>query len=133
MNDSDNSTIARASAALLDAVNRSDVEAVAAVWAEDGVMMPPSKAAVRGRPAIEDYFRRLFSNARFRFQFTTSDIQVVGDIACERVTYAAEIWTGDASTPVQDRGKGIHVFRRRPPGGWVLAVDIWNSDAAGIS
>ena len=42
MSDTDRSAIARASARLLNAVNSSDVDAVLAVWAEDGVMMPVS-------------------------------------------------------------------------------------------
>ncbi len=133
MSDPDRSAIARASARLLNAVNGSDVDGVVAVWAEDGVMMPPDKLPVSGRTAIQHYFRRLFSNARFQFQFTASEIEVVGDVASERVTYAAEAWVDGASAPMRDRGKGIHVFRRLPGGAWVLAVDIWNSDAAGVS
>jgi uncharacterized protein (TIGR02246 family) len=133
MSDTDRSAIARASARLLNAVNSSDVDAVLAVWAEDGVMMPPDKLPVSGRGAIEVHFRRLFSNARFRFQFTASEIEVVGDVASERVTYAAEAWVDGASAPRQDRGKGIHVYRRLSSGSWVLAVDIWNSDATGVT
>ena len=132
MSDPDRSAIARASTRLLNAVNGSDVDGVVAVWAEDGVMMPPDKLAVSGRTAIAGYFRRLFSSARFRFEFTESEIQVVGDVASEHVTYAAEAWVEGASEPIRDGGKGIHVFRRLPDGDWVLAVDIWNSDPAGV-
>ena len=133
MSDADHAAIARASARLLEAVNGSDVDGVVSVWAEDGVMMPPGRPSMRGRRAIEDFFRRLFSEARFRFQFTASEIQVVGDLASERVTYSAEAWLHGASQPTHDRGKGIHLFRRLPAGAWVLAADLWNSDADGVS
>ena len=127
MSDPDLRAIAHLSAHLLAAVNRSDVEGVIAAWAEDGVMMPPDVAAVRGRPAIEAYFRRLFSNARFRFMFTRTEVLVLGDVASECVTYTAQVWADGASDPMRDAGKGLHIFRRLPTGEWVLAVDIWNS------
>ena len=131
MSEADRSAIASASARLLAAVNGSNVEGVVSVWAENGVMMPPGGALVTSRAAIEAYFRRLFSGARFRFQFTASEIEVVGDVASERVTYEVEAWLGDASAPTRDRGKGIHLFRRLPAGTWVLAADIWNSESDG--
>ena len=133
MSDPDRRVIARLSANLLDAVNRSEVDGVIAAWAEDGVMMPPDQPPVSGRAAIETYFRQLFSSARFRFQFTSSEIQVVGDVASERVSYVADAWRDGASAPVHDRGKGIHMFRRVPGGGWALSVDIWNSDRDRVS
>jgi uncharacterized protein (TIGR02246 family) len=128
MSDADRAAIARASARLLEAVNESDVAGVVDVWAEDGVMMPPDRPAVRGRHAIEEFFRHLFSTARFRFQFTMSQIEVVGDVASERVTYSAEAWLKGASQPTHDRGRGIHLFRRLPAGNWVLVADLWNRE-----
>jgi uncharacterized protein (TIGR02246 family) len=133
MSDADRAAIVRASARLLEAVNRSDLHAVVSLWSEDGVMMPPGRPLVRGRLAIEDFFQRLFAEARFRFQFTASEIEIVGDLASERVIYVAEAWPAGASQPTHDRGKGIHLFRRLPAGVWVLAADLWNSDSQGVS
>jgi len=133
MSDADRAAVAQLSARLLAAVNASDLAGVMAVWSDEGVMMPPDVHAVSGRAALEDYFRELFTRVRFRFQFTASEIQVVGDVASERVSYVAEIWTGSGSMARQDRGKGIHVFRRLPSGAWALSVDIWNSDRNAVS
>jgi ketosteroid isomerase-like protein len=49
MSDTDRSAFAHASARLLNAVNSADVDAVLAVGAEDGVMMPPDKLPVSWR------------------------------------------------------------------------------------
>ena len=133
MSDTDRTAIAQLSARLLAAVNASDLAGVVAVWSDQGVMMPPDAQPVSGRAAIEHYFRQLFASARFRFQFIASEIQVVGDIASERITYVAEAWRDGASTPSHDRGKGIHVFHRLPSGVWMLSVDIWNSEGNGVS
>jgi uncharacterized protein (TIGR02246 family) len=131
MSDADRTAIARASARLVEAVNGSDVAGVLAVWADDGVMMPPGKPAVRGRQAIEEFFRRLFSYSRVHYQFTASEIQVVGDIASERITFVAEAWDG-ASQSTRSRGKGLHLFRRASGGAWTLAADLWNSESDGV-
>jgi len=131
MSDADRTAIARASARLVEAVNGSDVAGVMAVWADDGVMMPPGRPSVHGRQAIEESFRQLFSHSRFHFQFTASEIQVVGDIASEHITYVAEAWLDGASQPTRSRGKGLHLFRRVSAGAWVLVADLWNSDSIG--
>lgn len=129
--DTDRAAIARTTAELLGAVNASDADRCFAVWADDGVLMPPSHPSVQGSPAIREYFRRLFSRARFNFTFTSSDICVAGDIALERVAYATLMWAASDASPTEDRGKGLHVYRRQSDGSWKLALDIWNSDLPG--
>jgi len=120
--------VARTTAELLAAVNASDADRCSAVWAADGVLMPPHHPSVEGRQAILQYFRGLFSRSKFRFTFTSSHIEVAGDTAFERVTYVATIWPGEDVPPIEDAGKGLHVYRRQPDGSWQLACDIWNSD-----
>jgi ketosteroid isomerase-like protein len=126
--DTDRAEVTRTSARLLAAVNASDADRCSAVWTADGVLMPPHHPSVQGHPAILQYFRNLFSRSRFRFAFTSSHIHIEGDTALERVTYTATIWPGDDAPPIEDVGKGVHVYRRQPNGSWKLTYDIWNSD-----
>jgi uncharacterized protein (TIGR02246 family) len=124
----DRSAIEAATANLLDAVNSADVSRVMSVWSEDGILMPPHHAAVHGRSAIESYFRELFERSRFKFVFTASAISIDGNTAIERVSYTAEAWRDGSKTPVADRGKGLHVYKREAGGTWKLAIDVWNTD-----
>jgi uncharacterized protein (TIGR02246 family) len=124
----DEAAVARTTAALLDAVNRSDVAGVLAVWSDDGVLMPPHHPSVRGRIEIERYFRQLFEQTRLTFSFTASQIQVSENIALERVEYAASARPDNGGAETRDVGKGLHVYRRLANGSWRLAMDIWNSD-----
>jgi ketosteroid isomerase-like protein len=126
--DVDRAAILRTTAELLTAVNASDTDRCLAVWAADGVLMPPHHPFVQGHKALSEYFRTLFSRNRFRFTFTSSQIHLAGDTALERVTYKVLVWSGGSGTPVEDVGKGLHVFRRQPDGSWKLTQDIWNSD-----
>jgi uncharacterized protein (TIGR02246 family) len=126
--DEDRRRIESATAELLAAVNASDASRVLAVWADDGVLMPPHHPAVRGRSALNQYFRSLFSRRKVRFAFTSSEIQLAGEVALERVTYVASMWPVTGGSAVEDIGKGLHVYRRQTDGAWKLAQDIWNSD-----
>jgi uncharacterized protein (TIGR02246 family) len=126
--DIDRANVTGTTAELLAAVNASDADRCAAVWAADGVLMPPHHPSVQGQQAIVQYFRSLFSRSKFRFTFTSSDIHLAGDTALERVTYTVTIWPGDDAASIEDVGKGLHVYRRQPDGSWKLTHDIWNSD-----
>ena len=126
--ENDRSAIMKITAELLAAVNASNADGCVAVWAADGVLMPPHHPSVQGRQAIFEYFRSLFSQSTFRFTFTASHIHLAGDTALERVTYRAIIWPGGGDPPIEDVGKGLHVYERRPDGSWKLTYDIWNSD-----
>ena len=126
--ETDRVAIMKTTAELLAAVNASDADGCLAVWAADGMLMPPHHPSVQGRQAIGDYFRRLFSGNKFSFTFTSSQIHVAEDIAFERVTYTVTIWSGGSMPPVEDIGKGVHVYARQSNGSWKLTQDIWNSD-----
>ena len=122
------SAIAQSTAALLAAVNASDVAAVMSLWSDDGVLMPPHHPSVHGRAQIERYFSELFQRSRFNFSFTSSRIDVSGDAAFERVQYEASAWPAQGGPEIQDAGKGLHVYRRDSNGSWKLVADIWNGD-----
>jgi uncharacterized protein (TIGR02246 family) len=126
--DAESAAVAQARTALLNAVNLSDLPAVVALWCDDGVLMPPHHPSVHGRSAIQQYFERLFRRGRFQFAFTSSQIELAGDVALERVEYTAAVSPADGSPEVRDVGKGLHVYRRQPDRSWRLAMDIWSSD-----
>jgi ketosteroid isomerase-like protein len=124
----DHAAIATTSAKLLAAVNACDVAGILAVWADDGVLMPPHHPSVHGLESLRTYFADLFSRTRFAFEFTSSSIELVGDTAFEFVTYAVSMRSSDGRTAGEDRGKGLHVYRHQEDGSWQLIRDIWNSD-----
>ena len=130
--DVDHAAITRQTAELVSAVNASDADRCLAVWADDGVLMPPNHPSVQGHEALGEYFRTLFSRWRFTFVFTSSHIHLAGDTAVERVTYTALIWSGSGASPIEDLGKGLHVYRRQSSRTWKLMQDIWNSDRSSL-
>ena len=113
---------------LLAAVNASDVAAVLACWAPDGVLLPPHHPAVHGHAAIGAYFARVFAARRLTFTFPDAAGIVAGDLAVERLTYTALATPVGGGPQMTDEGKGLHVYARQPDGTWQLTQDIWNSD-----
>jgi uncharacterized protein (TIGR02246 family) len=122
----DRASIRRITSEILAAVNTSDPGRLLAVWADDGVLMPPDRPAVQGRDALERHFREVFVERGF--SFSLGDVQLAGDVAFERLAYTASAWPAGGGQAMDDAGKGLHVYRRQPDGAWKLALDIWNSD-----
>jgi uncharacterized protein (TIGR02246 family) len=118
------SKVAKAYAAAMLA---GDAAAAAALYRDDAIEMPPGKPPIRGRAAIEAYYRELFSRCRFTdFTLTHEELRAAGDVGyavgVSRVTLAPA-----GGPPVHDTGKYLVVLKRSG-GGWRVAYTIHNGD-----
>jgi uncharacterized protein (TIGR02246 family) len=108
------------------AVNSKDWEALAALYSEDAVLMPPNQPLVRGRKAI------LTWNEEFppmpEFNIIALEIDGGGNFAYVLGTYSMTIALEGLSEPIQDTGKYIEIHRKQEDGSWLIAVDMFNSD-----
>lgn len=107
------------------AYNARDAAAVAALYAEDGVMMPPNADQAKGRKAIEAHLVREMALVSGSLDIVTVEHSHDGDLGFARGTFAMT----DAHGKVVDRGKWVEV-RRKVGGTWYIDSDIWNSDMA---
>jgi uncharacterized protein (TIGR02246 family) len=117
-------TIEKLNEAWTAAFNKGDAAAVAALYTEDAYVLPPGSAMVKGRPAIEAFWRQAaqqMSDAKL----TTVDVLPLGRSA------AREIGTVSLKTksqpPQEVVGKYVVVWRKVGRD-WKLATDIWNTD-----
>jgi uncharacterized protein (TIGR02246 family) len=106
------------------AFNKGDAAAIAALYTEDAYVLPPGSAMVKGRAAIEAFWRQAaqqMSDAKL----TTVDVLPLGRSA------AREIGTVSLKTksqpPQEIIGKYVVVWRKIGRD-WKLATDIWNTD-----
>ena len=122
--------LARVADAFAAAFNAGDASAAAAVFAEDGVEMPADQPAVRGRAAIEAYYRALFSGpVRFsNFRLSHADARVSGDLAYLTGTSTLVVTPPGGAPPQTQAGKYV-VLLRRTSGGWRVIDAIHNADA----
>lgn len=96
-----------------------DHAAIAALYADDAVILPGNKPSARGRAAFADYFANNDAEPE-DITFTTQDVVVAesGDLAYEVGTIAGPGWAG----------KYLTVYRRAAAG-WEIVADSWSGDA----
>ena len=119
--------IAKVSDAYVKASQAADAKAIAALYTEDAVEMPPNQPMVKGRAAIEQYYTKQFGGTVKvqSFALTRIDSNAAGDIGYEVGTYRQTIT--DGQHPMNDTGKYMVVVKRIG-GAWKVAYAIYNSD-----
>ena len=109
------------------AVNAKDWASVAALYTEDAVFMPANMPRVEGREAILTWMQG-FPPLQ-NFELVDEGIDGAGDLAyvfgSVVMTFAAE----EGQESVKDIGKYVEIRRKQDDGSWLIAVDIFNSDA----
>ena len=112
------------------AVNRGDVDAWMALYAEDAVQMPPNMSANIGRRKIRPWANDFLAPYRSAaYALLVDEIHVAGDWAFERGAYKITLTNKEGGGSIQDIGKYITIYQRQPDGQWAMARDIWNSNS----
>jgi len=120
----DKATITKLNDAWTAAFNKGDAQAVAAMYAEDAYVLPPGSDIVKGRAAIEAFWRQA-AQQMGDAKLTTLDVLPLGRNA------AREIGTVTLKTktqPPQEVVGKYAVVWRKIGGQWKLATDIWNTN-----
>jgi len=109
------------------AVLAADAVAVAAVFSDDGMELPSHSPLVRGRTAIEQYFRGMFRDVKVTaFTFSHIDTSADANVAYDAGTYEQHLSSPSGQT-VTDVGKYLAILKRTPMG-WKAAYVMYNSD-----
>jgi uncharacterized protein (TIGR02246 family) len=111
----------------LQLVKAKDAAGIAALYAEDGAVMPPNAPIGKGRAAIQQTWASLMRTPGFDLTFSPEQIIVSssGDMALDRGTYKLTLAPG--GTTQTDTGKYVVVWRKIGSE-WKAAADIFNSD-----
>jgi uncharacterized protein (TIGR02246 family) len=111
----------------LQLVKAKDAAAIAALYTEDGAIMPPNAPIGKGRAAIQQTWASMMQAPGFALTFTPEQIVVSasGDMALDRGTYSLTVAPGGIAQT--DTGKYVVVWRK-VGGEWKAAADILNSD-----
>jgi uncharacterized protein (TIGR02246 family) len=112
----------------LEAIVAKDAKKIAAIYAEDGQMLPPNAPKAVGRDAIEKGWEQFLAVPGMSLTFETQSFVVAksGDIAVEVQTY--KFASGEGAAAVTDTGKGVVTWTKRD-GKWHVFTDMFSSDA----
>ena len=100
--------------------------ALADLYAEDAVLMPPHQQAVQGRTAIREWLAAFPLVESF-----ASDARAIegrADLAYVRGTYTMRFRAPGGAGSIEDKGKYLEIRKKEMDGAWRIAVDIFNSD-----
>lgn len=97
--------------------------------AEDATLLPPSTDVVRGRQAIEIFWRAGIEAGISDIELEALETERHDGLAYEIGRYAIRLKPADGGRVV-DRGKYLLVHTRRPDGSWQRRVEMFNADAA---
>ena len=124
-------TIEQAANAYREAVLAADAGRVAATYRDDAMEMPPCQPLLRGRAAIEEYYRQLFTAPIKITDFTFSHIETTaaGKFGYTTGTYRRKIQP-NSGEPLEESGKFVVIVKRDASGSWKAAYVMYNSDRA---
>lgn len=103
----------------VEASNQGDADALASLYADDAVLLPPDHEPVRGRAAIGDFWRQGTDEG---LEVTTLTVEVDGDLGYLVGRYHLPATDEEPA----DSGKYVMCLKRQRDGAWKVTADIWN-------
>jgi len=103
----------------VEASNQGDADALASLYADDAVLLPPDHEPVRGRAAIGEFWRQGTDEG---LEVTTLTVEVDGDLGYLVGRYHLPATDEEPA----DSGKYVMCLKRQRDGAWKLTADIWN-------
>lgn len=109
------------------ALNAKDAALAASYYAEDAVVIPPGEALVRGRAAIEAYWKAAIESGGVRdASVETVDARSSGAVGWEIGNFTLTA-NGPTGEPLTEKGRYIELLQRGPDGKWYSIAGIWNA------
>jgi uncharacterized protein (TIGR02246 family) len=110
----------------MEAFNRGDAAATAALYTDNATLMPPNSEMIQGRQGIQDFWQAAIEGGLKDVSLTTVEVRASGDTAYEIGKLSLTAPSKDQGSKVVS-GKYVVVWTRQANGPWKLHVDIWNS------
>jgi len=104
------------------AFRRGDAEGLAALYTENGQLMPPNSDFVTGKQAVQEFWQAVMDMGIKEAQLEILEVEAHGDTAIEVSKFALLGERGQ----VLDKGKYIVIWRQEEEQ-WKLHRDIFNS------
>ena len=107
-------------------LRRGDAVAVAALFTDDAILLPPNSEMIRGRQGIEEFWGAVFQGGMKDITATIMESSGSGDTIHGVGNFASEI-SQKGQKPVEVKGKYITILKHTASG-WKVHGHIWNYD-----
>jgi len=105
--------------------SRGDAAAIADIYTNNGMLLPPESDLVQGKQDIEAFWQVAIDMGIKNLKLDIVEVEQHGDTAIEMSKYTMS----SADDKLLDQGKGIVIWKYEG-GSWKLHRDIWNSSIA---
>jgi ketosteroid isomerase-like protein len=109
----------------LEELAKGDAAAAAAVYAEGAILLPPTGEVIRGRKAIESFWR-----SGIEIGVRSVELQRIEHSEADRLLYELGRYRmlvqRAGHEPKLERGAYVHLHKQEPDGSWRRAVDMFN-------
>ncbi len=109
-----------------EAFRQGDPAAVANLYTEGAVLLPPNSETITGKTAIEAFWGAVMGMGVKDAVLTTVEVTGSGDMVCEIGKYKLTIQP-EGQEAVEDIGKYVVIWKQAEDGTWKLHIDIWNT------
>ena len=108
-----------------DALNASDVGAILALYAADGVFMPTGAPTSIGQEQVKGAYEFVFSNIQLTIEFQIDEIELAGDYAFARTTSRGSTLIHATGATVAEENRELFVLQK-VQGQWKIARYMFN-------
>jgi uncharacterized protein (TIGR02246 family) len=118
-----------AESARMKAAAAKDLEALAALYADDASILSPNMPILTGKQPIKDGLKPMLADPQFSLALMPTRVEVSksGDMAFTQGPYKFT-FSDVRGNKFEDEGKYLTVWRKQPDGTWKAVEDTMNSD-----
>lgn len=121
----DSTAIIRQTERWVEAAREENADALATIYTEDAVMLPPGAPPIEGKANIRSLFTGQFVKLDATYNFTTQELVVADKWAYRWGNYEISAETADGKK-VETKDKFIEIWKKDSEGEWLITRDIWN-------
>jgi len=107
--------------------DRSDVEALLSLYADDPILMPQGQPAVTGKDAIRSLYQSFFGEFTVKGKGTVVEIEVSGDLGYFWSNYTLTASPKAGGDQIKGEGRSVFIVKRQNDDSWKIARLIDNS------
>jgi uncharacterized protein (TIGR02246 family) len=109
------------------ACNSKQLDDLVSSYSTDALVLRPNHPAVRGTPAIREFFFAALDSGVGDVEIDPIRLDVTGDVGYEAGRYKMLVPVA-VSKRREERGKYLTLLARQPNGEWRIVSDCWSSD-----